>query len=338
MRLRSQFQCLTSRHPRRPSDSSFNTSTSLRRRARCRRLRPCARPINNRRSDNQWGGFPLFIETQSGAEQRKNGRSTSGCRTPEAPPDIRPDPRGPVASRRAHRQRRPFRSFRRGPQALPGPLSRRAAADINSMPAAKIILLHALFGEPGQFADLRYVDRRELVARKIRRPRRGIAGCRCGTGSRPARSRGEASSVPPKCPGRIRHEGRKLPGAAATTFPPKWKARSSLTRTSSRAWATVSSKAAAVVVQFCGHAGIVNMVKQAQEVRRRNLRHHGGFDLAGSAGSIWRRWSPRSAKLQPEALVPMHRSGQNLHRRGAPANARQGSWNRRQAQSSTVTA
>jgi 7,8-dihydropterin-6-yl-methyl-4-(beta-D-ribofuranosyl)aminobenzene 5'-phosphate synthase len=67
-----------------------------------------------------------------------------------------------------------------------------------------------------------------------------------------------------------------------------------------------------VVISSCGHVGIVNTVRQAQEVSGVQKVHAivGGFHLGGATPDYLKQVVGEIRKLQPDALIPMHCSGQ----------------------------
>jgi 7,8-dihydropterin-6-yl-methyl-4-(beta-D-ribofuranosyl)aminobenzene 5'-phosphate synthase len=69
-----------------------------------------------------------------------------------------------------------------------------------------------------------------------------------------------------------------------------------------------------VVISSCGHAGIVNSVRQAQEVSGIEKVHAimGGFHLGGSSKDYVSQVVSEIKKLKPDVMIPMHCSGQNF--------------------------
>jgi 7,8-dihydropterin-6-yl-methyl-4-(beta-D-ribofuranosyl)aminobenzene 5'-phosphate synthase len=69
-----------------------------------------------------------------------------------------------------------------------------------------------------------------------------------------------------------------------------------------------------VVISSCGHAGIVNSVRQAQEVSGIEKVHAimGGFHLGGSSKDYVAQVVGEIRKLKPDVMIPMHCSGQNF--------------------------
>ena len=80
-----------------------------------------------------------------------------------------------------------------------------------------------------------------------------------------------------------------------------------------------------VVISSCGHVGIVNSVRQAQEVPGIQKVHAivGGFHLGPAPADYLEQVVGEIRKLQPDVLVPMHCSGLNFvqeAKRQMPAN------------------
>jgi 7,8-dihydropterin-6-yl-methyl-4-(beta-D-ribofuranosyl)aminobenzene 5'-phosphate synthase len=69
-----------------------------------------------------------------------------------------------------------------------------------------------------------------------------------------------------------------------------------------------------VVISSCGHVGIVNSVRQAQEVSGIQKVHAivGGFHLGPAPADYLKQVIAEIRKLEPDVLVPMHCSGLNF--------------------------
>ena len=69
-----------------------------------------------------------------------------------------------------------------------------------------------------------------------------------------------------------------------------------------------------VVISSCGHVGIVNSVRQAQEVSGVQKVHAivGGFHLGPAPAEYLNQVVAEVKKFQPDAVIPMHCSGQNF--------------------------
>jgi len=69
-----------------------------------------------------------------------------------------------------------------------------------------------------------------------------------------------------------------------------------------------------VVISSCGHAGIVNSVRQAQEVSGVQKVHAilGGFHLGPAPDDYLKQVAAEVKKLEPDVVIPMHCSGLNF--------------------------
>lgn len=69
-----------------------------------------------------------------------------------------------------------------------------------------------------------------------------------------------------------------------------------------------------VVISSCGHVGIVNTVRQAQEVSGIQKVHAivGGFHLGPAPADYLKQVVAEIKKLEPDVLIPMHCSGLNF--------------------------
>jgi 7,8-dihydropterin-6-yl-methyl-4-(beta-D-ribofuranosyl)aminobenzene 5'-phosphate synthase len=69
-----------------------------------------------------------------------------------------------------------------------------------------------------------------------------------------------------------------------------------------------------VVISSCGHVGIVNSVRQAQEVSGIQKVHAivGGFHLGPAPADYLKQVIAEIRKLEPDVLIPMHCSGLNF--------------------------
>jgi 7,8-dihydropterin-6-yl-methyl-4-(beta-D-ribofuranosyl)aminobenzene 5'-phosphate synthase len=71
-----------------------------------------------------------------------------------------------------------------------------------------------------------------------------------------------------------------------------------------------------VVLSSCGHVGIVNSAKQAQEVSGVQKVHAlvGGFHLGASPDGYLKQVIGEIKALDPDVIIPMHCSGDNFAR------------------------
>ena len=82
-----------------------------------------------------------------------------------------------------------------------------------------------------------------------------------------------------------------------------------------------------VVISSCGHVGIVNSVRQAQEVSGVQKIHAivGGFHLGPAPDDYLNQVVAEIKKLEPDVVIPMHCSGDNFARAVRAADAGQAS-------------
>jgi 7,8-dihydropterin-6-yl-methyl-4-(beta-D-ribofuranosyl)aminobenzene 5'-phosphate synthase len=68
------------------------------------------------------------------------------------------------------------------------------------------------------------------------------------------------------------------------------------------------------VISSCGHVGIVNSVRQAQEVSGVRKVHAivGGFHLGPAPADYLQQVVAEIGKLEPDVVIPMHCSGVNF--------------------------
>jgi 7,8-dihydropterin-6-yl-methyl-4-(beta-D-ribofuranosyl)aminobenzene 5'-phosphate synthase len=71
-----------------------------------------------------------------------------------------------------------------------------------------------------------------------------------------------------------------------------------------------------IVISSCGHVGIVNSAKQAQEVSGVQKVHAlvGGFHLGPAPADYLAQVIAEIKTLDPDVIVPMHCSGENFIR------------------------
>ena len=71
-----------------------------------------------------------------------------------------------------------------------------------------------------------------------------------------------------------------------------------------------------VVISSCGHVGIVNSARQAQEVSGVQKVHAlvGGFHLGAAARRYLKQVIGEIKALNPDVIIPMHCSGDNFIR------------------------
>ncbi|HEY4922701.1 MAG TPA: MBL fold metallo-hydrolase [Xanthobacteraceae bacterium] len=170
-------------------------------------------------------------------------------------------------------------------------------------------------GTPGVFSDFGYLDRRALAARKI-----GVVLCES-----PTVIGGHAFTT-----GQIkrRTDEKILPntfeqfgmtdglGCNASHYTPAELAGKTVPDEHYHEHATVFhvKDRGLVVLSSCSHRGIVNAVKQAQEVSGVDKIHAvlGGFHLGPAPMDYTRHVVSEIVELKPDIVVPMHCSGENF--------------------------
>ena len=80
------------------------------------------------------------------------------------------------------------------------------------------------------------------------------------------------------------------------------------------------------MISSCGHVGIVNSVRQAQEVSGIQKVHAivGGFHLGPAPKDYLKQVVGEIKELEPDVLIPMHCSGLNFVQEATAQMARQG--------------
>jgi 7,8-dihydropterin-6-yl-methyl-4-(beta-D-ribofuranosyl)aminobenzene 5'-phosphate synthase len=170
-------------------------------------------------------------------------------------------------------------------------------------------------GTPGEFSDFGYLDRRALTARNV-----GVVLCES-----PTIIAGHAFTT-----GQIkrRTDEKILPntleqfgisnglGCDASHYTPAELLGKTVPDEHYHEHATVFNvkDRGLVVISSCSHRGVVNAVKQAQEVSGVNKLHAliGGFHLGPAPMDYTRHIVAEIKELDPDVVVPMHCSGQNF--------------------------
>jgi 7,8-dihydropterin-6-yl-methyl-4-(beta-D-ribofuranosyl)aminobenzene 5'-phosphate synthase len=170
-------------------------------------------------------------------------------------------------------------------------------------------------GTPGEFSDFGNLDRGALAARKV-----GIVLC-----ENPTVIAGHAFTT-----GQIkrRTDEKILPntleqfginnglGCDASHYAPAELLGKAVPDEHYHEHATVFNvkDRGLVVISSCSHRGVVNAVKQAQEVSGVNKLHAliGGFHLGPAPMDYTRHIVAEIKELDPDVVVPMHCSGQNF--------------------------
>ena len=188
-------------------------------------------------------------------------------------------------------------------------------ADVKLYAGGEDNFCHRMSGAPGQFSDFGTLDRRELAGFKVTPV----------LGEKPMVIEGHAFTT-----GKIARNSieRVLPnshvefgikdglGCNAAQYVPADMVGKSVPDQHLHEHATcfnVKGKGL-VVISSCGHAGIVNSVRQAQEVSGIEKVHAivGGFHLGPAPKDYLTQVVGEIKKLKPDVLIPMHCSGLNF--------------------------
>jgi 7,8-dihydropterin-6-yl-methyl-4-(beta-D-ribofuranosyl)aminobenzene 5'-phosphate synthase len=170
-------------------------------------------------------------------------------------------------------------------------------------------------GTPGEFSDFGFLDRRALAARKV-----GVVLC-----EQPTVIGGHAFTS-----GQIkrRTDEKILPntfeqfgitdglGCDASHYTPAELAGKTVPDEHYNEHVTVYhvKERGLVVLSSCSHRGVVNAVKQAQEVSGVDKLHAllGGFHLGPAPMDYTKHIVSEIVDLKPDIVVPMHCSGENF--------------------------
>jgi 7,8-dihydropterin-6-yl-methyl-4-(beta-D-ribofuranosyl)aminobenzene 5'-phosphate synthase len=170
-------------------------------------------------------------------------------------------------------------------------------------------------GKPGEFGDFGFLDRRALAARNV-----GVVLCESPTviGGQ-AFTTGQVKRVTDEkiLPNTFEQFGIKDGlGCDATHYTPAELLGKIVPDEHYHEHATCYhvKDRGLVVISSCGHRGIVNVVKQAQQVSGVTKIHAlvGGFHLGPAPMDYTRHIVSEIKDLDPDVVVPMHCSGQNF--------------------------
>jgi 7,8-dihydropterin-6-yl-methyl-4-(beta-D-ribofuranosyl)aminobenzene 5'-phosphate synthase len=175
---------------------------------------------------------------------------------------------------------------------------------------------HRYNGVPGQLADFGALDRRELVARKVKTvlaENSAIIGHAFTTGKI---KRASIEKVLPNT--RVEFAMKDGLGCNASHYAPAELLGQIVPDEHIHEHATCFNlkDRGIVVISSCGHVGIVNSARQAQEVSGVQKVHAlvGGFHLGPAPADYLRQVVGEIKKLDPDVIVPMHCSGDNFIR------------------------
>jgi 7,8-dihydropterin-6-yl-methyl-4-(beta-D-ribofuranosyl)aminobenzene 5'-phosphate synthase len=175
---------------------------------------------------------------------------------------------------------------------------------------------HRYNGVPGQLTDFGALDRRELAARKVKvvvAENPALVGHAFTTGKI---RRASIEKVLPNT--RVEFAMKEGLGGNASHYAPAELLGQIVPDEHIHEHATCFNikNRGIVVISSCGHVGIVNSARQAQEVSGVEKVHAlvGGFHLGPAPADYLRDVVAEIKKLNPDVVVPMHCSGDNFIR------------------------
>jgi 7,8-dihydropterin-6-yl-methyl-4-(beta-D-ribofuranosyl)aminobenzene 5'-phosphate synthase len=175
---------------------------------------------------------------------------------------------------------------------------------------------HRYQGTPGQLADFGALDRRELAARQVKTvlaENPAVVGHAFTTGKI---KRSSVEKVLPNS--RVELAMKDGLGCNASHYAPAELLGKIVPDEHLHEHATCFNvkDRGLVVISSCGHVGIVNSARQAQEVSGVSKVHAlvGGFHLGPAPADYLGQVVAEIKKLDPDVIVPMHCSGDNFIR------------------------
>jgi 7,8-dihydropterin-6-yl-methyl-4-(beta-D-ribofuranosyl)aminobenzene 5'-phosphate synthase len=189
-------------------------------------------------------------------------------------------------------------------------------ADLTLYAGGEDNFCHRYNGVPGQLTDFGALDRRELAARKVKSvlaENPAIIGHAFTTGKI---KRTGIEKVLPNT--RVEFAMKDGLGCDASHYAPAELLGKIVPDEHIHEHATCFNlkDRGIVVISSCGHVGIVNSARQAQEVSGVQKVHAlvGGFHLGPAPPDYLRQVVAEMKKLDPDVIVPMHCSGDNFIR------------------------
>jgi 7,8-dihydropterin-6-yl-methyl-4-(beta-D-ribofuranosyl)aminobenzene 5'-phosphate synthase len=276
-------------------------------------VEPAPRGRDYRRSlHNQWG-LSLFLESQRAAEQR-NVMLDFGY-TPEALLNnieltgVDPSKLDALVVSHGH-----FDHFG-GLQGFLKKYRDVLPADVKLYAGGEDNFCHRYSGTPGQLTDFGALDRRELVAQKVSvvlaETPTVVAGHAFTTGKI------KRASIEKVLPNTLVEFAMKDGlGCDAGHYTSAELLGKTVPDEHIHEHATCFNvkDRGLVVISSCGHVGIVNSVRQAQEVSGVQKVHAivGGFHLGPAPADYLNQVVAEIKKLEPDVVIPMHCSGNNF--------------------------
>ena len=189
-------------------------------------------------------------------------------------------------------------------------------ADLTLYAGGEDNFCHRYIGAPGQLTDFGALDRRELAARQVKTvlaENPAVVGHAFTTGKI---KRAGIEKVLPNT--RVEFAMKDGLGCNASHYAPAELLGKVVADEHIHEHATCFNlkDRGIVVISSCGHVGIVNSARQAQEVSGVQKVHAlvGGFHLGPAPADYLRQVVAEIKKLDPDVIVPMHCSGDNFIR------------------------
>ena len=277
------------------------------------KIEPPPRTDYRRAIHNQWG-LSLLLESQRGSEQRTVMLDFGY--TPEALINnmelVGADPKRIEALIVSHGHFDHFGGLigflDKHRDALPADVALYAGGEDN--------FCHRYQGAPGQLSDFGVLDRRELAARRVRTV---LAESPTTVGHAFTTGRIKRSTVEKVLPNtRVEFATKDGLGCNAGHYAPAELLGKIVPDEHLHEHATCFNlkDRGLVVISSCGHVGIVNSARQAQEVSGVQKVHAlvGGFHLGPAPADYLGQVIAEIKKLDPDVIVPMHCSGDNFIR------------------------
>jgi 7,8-dihydropterin-6-yl-methyl-4-(beta-D-ribofuranosyl)aminobenzene 5'-phosphate synthase len=176
--------------------------------------------------------------------------------------------------------------------------------------------LPSVSGAPGQLTDFGALDRRELAARRVKTV---LAEDPAVVGHAFTTGKIKRTSVEKVLPNTlVEFDMKDGLGCSATHYAPAELLGKIVPDEHLHEHATCFNvkDRGLVVISSCGHVGIVNSARQAQEVSGVQKVHAliGGFHLGPAPADYLSHVIAEIKELDPDVIVPMHCSGENFIR------------------------
>lgn len=189
-------------------------------------------------------------------------------------------------------------------------------AELTLYAGGEDIFCHRYQGTPGQLTDFGALDRRELAARRVKTV---LAENPVVVGHAFTTGKIKRTSIEKVLPNTlVEFDMKDGLGCNASHYAPAELLGKIVPDEHLHEHATCFNvkDRGLVVISSCGHVGIVNSVRQAQEVSGVQKVHAlvGGFHLGPAPADYLSQVIAEIKKLDPDVIVPMHCSGENFIR------------------------